>query len=54
MRKNIFTQRMVGVWNSLSGRVVEVGNLTTFKKHMDEHLNVLTVQTPSAKCWKMD
>jgi len=32
VRKNIFTQRVVRVWNLLPGRVVEAGCLTSFKK----------------------
>ena len=32
LRKNIFTQRVVTVWNVLPGKVVEAGCLTSFKK----------------------
>jgi len=31
LRQTHFTQRVVGIWNALSGKVVEAGNLTTFK-----------------------
>ena len=38
VKKNLFTQRVVTVWKSLSGRVVEAGRLIFFKKYLDEHL----------------
>ena len=41
LRKNFFTQRVVGTWNSLP---VEAGTLTTFKKHLDEHLKCHSIQ----------
>ena len=53
VRKNVFTQRVVTVWNALPGRVVEAGCLTSFKKYLDEHLahhNILGYG-PSAGRW---
>ena len=38
VRKNVFTQRVVTVWNALLGRVVEAGCLTRFKKYLDKNL----------------
>jgi len=35
VRMNLFTQRVVGVWNSLSERVVETETLIIFKKYLD-------------------
>ena len=53
LRKNCFTQRAVTVWNALSGRVVEVGCLTSFKKYLDEYLARHNIQGngPSAGKW---
>ena len=31
LRKNIFTQRVVKIWNALPGRMVEAGGLTSVK-----------------------
>ena len=44
LRKNVFTQRVVTVWNALPGRVVEAGCLTSFKRYLDEHLACHNVQ----------
>ena len=44
LRKNVFTQSMVRVWNELTGRVVEAGCLTSFKKYLDEHLACHNIQ----------
>jgi len=54
MRENIFTQRVVRVWNVLPGSVVEVGCLTSFKKYLDEHLVHHNIQGygPSAGKWR--
>ena len=38
-RSNFFTQRVVGAWNALPGRVVEAGTLGTFKTYLDSHMN---------------
>ena len=37
LREKIFTQRVVGIGNSLPERVVEVGTLN-IKKHLDKYL----------------
>ena len=44
MRRNIFTQRVVGIRNSLPERVVEAGTFTTFKKYLDELLKCHSIQ----------
>lgn len=36
---NLFTQRMVHMWNELLEEVVEAGTLTTFKRHLDRYLD---------------
>ena len=41
IRKYFFTQRMVNVWNSLPGHVVEAGTLGVFKTRLDEVLNTI-------------
>ena len=35
MRRNFFTQRVVGLWNSLPQRVVEASSLAIFKRELD-------------------
>lgn len=42
-RKTIFTQTVVGVWNTLPGRVVKAETFTTFKKSLEEHANWMSV-----------
>jgi len=44
LKEGLFTQRVVGIWNALPGRVVEAGNLTTFKKYLDEDLKCQNIQ----------
>ena len=53
LRKILFTQRVVMVWNALPGRVVEAGCLTSFKKYLDEYLARHNIQGygPSAGKW---
>ena len=34
LRDNFFTQRVVHIWNELPEKVVEVGSIATFKKHL--------------------
>ena len=53
LRKNVFTQRVMMVWNALPGRVVKVGCLTSFKKYLDEYLAHHNIQGygPSAGKW---
>jgi hypothetical protein len=36
-RKNFFTNRVVGVWNSLPNSVVTTKNVETFKRRLDKH-----------------
>ena len=43
---------MVGIWNKLPGKVLEAGNLTTFKKYLDEHFKYYSIQI-RIWCWKM-
>ena len=35
MRRTFFTQRVVGLWNSLPQRVVEASSLAIFKRELD-------------------
>ena len=35
MRKNFFTQRVVGLWNSLPQRAVEASSISIFKRELD-------------------
>ena len=39
IRGTYFTQRVLGAWNALPGRVVEAGTLGTFKTYLDSHMN---------------
>lgn len=41
LRINIFTQRLVGIWNKLLVEIIKAGNITTFKRHLHqiEHSN---------------
>jgi len=34
----------VGIWNTLLEKVVEIGNLATFKKYLNEHLKFHIIQ----------
>jgi len=36
--RNFFSQRVVGLWNSLSQRAVEAGTLSVFKTEIDKFL----------------
>ena len=38
MRRNFFSQRVVGLWNSLPQRAVEAGTLSVFKTEIDKFL----------------
>ena len=35
MRKNLFTQRVVNLWNSLPQKAVEANSLDVFKRELD-------------------
>ena len=35
MRRTFFTQRVVGLWNSLPQRVVQASSLAIFKRELD-------------------
>lgn len=37
--KNIFTQRVVGIWTALHEEMVEGQIFTSFRRHLDKHLN---------------
>ena len=37
LRKNLFTQRIVPIWNSLPQHVIEANNMETFKSRLDAH-----------------
>lgn len=39
LRGNIFTQRVVGVWNVLPEEVIEAGTNATFKKQLDKFID---------------
>lgn len=39
LRGNVFTQRVVGIWNELPGEVVEADTITTCKRHLDRCLD---------------
>ena len=38
VRRNFFSQRVIGPWNSLPNEVVEVDDVTTFKSRFDRHI----------------
>ena len=44
MRESFFTQMVVGIWNSLPERVVEVGIIITFKENLDKLLKCHSMQ----------
>ena len=43
MRRNLFTQRVVNVWNSLPQNVVEAKTLSDFKKKLDRALGAKAI-----------
>ena len=45
IRKYFFTQRVVNVWNSLSGHAVEAGTLGVFKTRLDRVLDTTVPST---------
>lgn len=46
LRKHFFTNRVIGIWNSLPDYVVTAHNINLFKKRLDMHWN--------AQCIKYD
>ena len=44
MRQVLFTQRVVGAWNSLPGEVVEADTIVTFKGHLDKYMNRMGIE----------
>ena len=44
MRKNVFTQRVVNLWNSLPQKAVEANSLDAFKRELDRALKDSTVR----------
>ena len=49
-----FTQRMVGIWNSLPEMAVDAGTLTTIKKCSDENLHRHCIHGYGASAGKWD
>ena len=43
-RGNVFTQRVVSVWNKLPEVVVEVGSILSFKKHLDSYIGKMGIE----------
>ena len=39
-----FTQRVVGAWNSLPGKVVEADTVVTFKGRLDKYMNRMGIE----------
>ena len=39
LRGNLFTQRVVCIWNELPKEVVEVGTIPTFERHLDRYMD---------------
>ena len=44
IRGMFFTQRVLGAWNALPGRVVEADTLTSFKTYLDSHMSSLGME----------
>jgi len=40
VRQKFFSQRVVNVWNKLTASVVEATSVNTFKKRLDEWMDV--------------
>ena len=40
VRQKLFSQRVVNVWNKLTASVVEATSVNTFKKRLDEWMDV--------------
>ena len=43
-RGNIFTQRMVSVWNELPEVVVDAGTILSFKKRLDSYMGKMGIE----------
>ena len=52
-RGEIFSQRMVSVWNKLSEVVVEAGTILSFKKNLDSYMGKMGIERyePNAGKW---
>jgi len=52
-RGNIFTERVVSVWNELPEAVVVAGTILSFKKHLDSYMGKMGIEDsgPSAGNW---
>jgi len=44
VRGKCFTQRVVGAWNSLPGKIVEADMIVTFKGHPEIYMNRLGIE----------
>ena len=44
VRGRFFTQRVVGAWNSLPGKVVEADTIVTFKMCLDKYMNSIGIE----------
>ena len=44
VRGRFFTQCVLGVWNSLPGKVVEVDMVVTFKGRLDKYMNEMGIE----------
>ena len=40
----MFTQRVVGVWNSLLGEVVEADTIVSFRGHLHKYMNRMGIE----------
>jgi len=53
-RGNVFTQRVVSVWNELPKAVVEGGTILSFKKHLDSNMGKMGIAGYGASAGNWD